>query len=258
MKILSSVTLNWSICWANLPTLQFQGSLIKCKNAWLNLLHYSKWPLLITCGLPHQSGWDNPQYCEAELDPNGVHINLLEFIAIFIELWVTIRQLHINHTANNALPSEHIPAGGHRIMAVADNTSALSWLRYAARTKRPPVRRLARFLVAFLSHPFAATNLRVQGRHIPGPMNTGADLLSRFELAASWDSVTQQCPPLRPLRTCLIPRELLASLAYLVTNEPTEEWFDKKMIQLWTLELLFSGTGSCPRLWGTQTSLSPP
>ena len=71
------------------------------------------------------------------------------------------------------------------LLALADNTSALSWLRYASRTRRPHVRRLARFFLSMLAHPFPALTLRVQGKHLPGLENVGADFLSRFEKAPS-------------------------------------------------------------------------
>jgi hypothetical protein len=116
------------------------------------------------CGLKKNVGWNNAgNYAEASIDPKRVHINLLEFFAIFIELWICIRQLHSSITTlAPATPGKTIPPGGHRLLALADNTSALSWLRYASRTCRPPVCHLARLLTAFLSHPFAAEHLRVQ------------------------------------------------------------------------------------------------
>jgi len=121
-------------------------------------------------------------------------------------------------------------------------------------TKRPVVRRLARLLTAFLSSPFSAAFVRVQGKHLPGLKNTAADLLSQFKLAPSWESAMQQSHHLLPLPTCQVPHVVLSSLAYLISNEPTKEWFKTKMIELWTVELRPFAHGSS-RLQGTQTSL---
>ena len=204
---------------------------------------------LQACAIPTQ-GRHNPQYHEPKAEPTPAHINILEFFGIFIELWFLLRSLKERYDAD---PST-VPPGGFRILALADNTSALSWLQHATRTKRPVIRRLARLLTAFLSSPFPAAYVRVQGKHLPGLQNTAADLLSRFELAPSWESAMQQSDHLLPLPTCQVPHVVLSLLAYLINNEPTEEWFETKMIELWTVELLPFAHGSS-RLRGTQTSL---
>jgi len=204
---------------------------------------------LKACAIP-TNGRHNPQYHEPKAEKAPAHINILEFFGIFIELWFLMRSLKETSEAN---PST-VPPGGFRILALADNTSALSWLQYATRTKRPVVRRLARLLTAFLSSPFPAALVRVQGKHLPGLENTAADLLSRFELAPSWESAMQQSPLLLPLPTCQVPHVVLSSLAYLINNEPTEAWFETKMTELWTVELRPFTHGSS-RLQGTQTSL---
>lgn len=221
-----------------------------------------KWRLSLEdfhqCGLPAGPGrWTNPQNYGSDVYPDNPHINILEFIALIIEIWICARQIHRATTDPSSSDTfANAPPGGHRLGALADNTSALSWLRYASRTKRIPVRNLARLLMAFLSHPFITALLCVQGRHLAGRDNIGADLLSRFENAPSWESATEQYPPLATLRTCLLPRELLSVIAYAVSQKPTGDWFETKAIELWTLEPPGFGTGSAT-LVGTTTSLSP-
>jgi len=164
-----------------------------------------------SCSFPIFGLLNTHNYFESFAEHRPIHINLLEFVAIFLDLWIVIRRLaHLHHTLPSATPH-----GGHRILALADNTSAVSWLQYATRTKRPVIRRLARFLTAFLSSPFPAQLVRVQGRHLAGKLNVEADVLSRFELAPSWESAMQQHSVLAPLPTCQLPRELLSLLAYL-------------------------------------------
>ena len=198
---------------------------------------------LASHGLTQQSGFDNPQYWEEELDPYKLHINILEFLAIFIELWIILRQLEWE-TTEAAPVRRGIPAGGHRILCMADNTSAVSWLRYATRTRRAVVRRLAQLLMAFLSHPFPSEHVRVQGRHLRGVDNPGADFLSRFEKCPSWDSVIRAHAPLNRLRIFPLPPRLLSILVSAIISPQTEAWFAARTTELWTLELPAFVTGS--------------
>jgi hypothetical protein len=186
---------------------------------------------LVTAGIPSSVGWDNKaNYHEPDLDPNGVHINILEFFAIFVKLWICARQLllatsiQVATGSKPSTPAEVIPHGGHPLLVRADNTSTLSWLRYATRTKRPPVRRLAKFLTYFLCHPFITSGIHIQGKHIKGTANVSADLLSRFEKCPSWESVMANLAKFRNLQTCLIPAELLSLLVSVYLREQTVEW----------------------------------
>jgi hypothetical protein len=70
-------------------------------------------------------------------DPDSLHINILELIALIINIWLTLVSI-IQHG--------NIPRG-HIIAMLADNTSALSWMRYASRTKHPVVCKLSRFIM---------------------------------------------------------------------------------------------------------------
>lgn len=215
---------------------------------------------LRAAGLPSGMAWNNKQnYHEEALDPMGLHINILEFIAIIIELWICLRQLHAaRHSSsppNSEEPAATDPPGGHRLLARADNTSALSWLRYATRTKRPKVRFLARLLTAFLSHPFAAPFVLVQGLHLAGTANVNADHLSRPELSESWAAVMENCVQLRNLRVCLLPPELLSLLVSAFLKEQTEEWYETAMTRLWTIAPPVFVTGS-QRPVGTSTSVA--
>jgi hypothetical protein len=203
---------------------------------------------LVAHGFPAHMGWNNlTNFWEPDLDRTQAHINILEFVAIFIELWVCLRQIETAHLQQNTqrqLPAEIIPAGGHRLLARADNTSALSWLRYATRTKRPPVRRLARLLTSFLCHPFASSHVQIQGRHIKGTANVSADHLSRFEKSPSWAAAMANSARLRNLRICLLPPNLLSLLASVYLQEQTEAWYGEAMTKLWTLAPPIFVTGS--------------
>jgi hypothetical protein len=214
---------------------------------------------LVQAGAPARMSWNNPHnYHEPDIDPKAFHINVLEFFSIFIQIWIIVRQLFAASSTQPSFeaPGEIIPDGGHRILVRADNTSALSWLRYATRTKRLPVRRIARLLTAFLCHSFTATYLHFQGKHLAGIVNVSADHLSRFEKSASWAAVMRNCPNLTNLRICLLPRELLSILVSAYIKEQTEEWFDDATTRLWTIASPVFVTGSA-RPQGTSTSVAP-
>jgi hypothetical protein len=67
---------------------------------------------------------------DAPINAKGLHINILEFLALIINLWFVLWAIH--HRA--------IPPGGWILSLRTDNTSALSWLQHSARTKNPIVK----------------------------------------------------------------------------------------------------------------------
>jgi hypothetical protein len=157
---------------------------------------------------------------EPDLDARGVHINVLEFVAIIVNLWLTI-------VLSRRRP---IPVGGNIFAVFADNTSALSWLRYASRSHRPHVSRLARFVSALL---FASDfQGKIQGRHLAGQINRGADALSRCRQYPTWASATAQCSLLSSCDTYRIPHELLSVLGSMTSNKPIEVEYAALTIKL--------------------------
>ena len=100
-------------------------------------------------------------------------------------------------------------------------------MKHAARTHRPRVQRLTRFLTIYLMQISGSTQLR--GEHIPGKDNMDADLLSRFSGAPSWASVYDQGSPV--LRTCQafqVRRDALSAIANLLSSEQTEAWYTQR------------------------------
>jgi len=81
---------------------------------------------LKACAIP-TNGCHNPQYHEPRAKQAPAHINILEFFGIFIELWFLLRSPKQTYEADPTTA----PPGGFRILALANNTSALSWLEYA-------------------------------------------------------------------------------------------------------------------------------
>jgi hypothetical protein len=139
------------------------------------------------------------KYAAEPLDAksDGLHINLLEFLATIVNLWILIKIVC-------TLPPNRT---GYIIDLLPDNTSALSWLRVTASTQDPRLQPLCCFASTLLV--VASQQLtRVQPRHIPGKDNHEADFLSRSEngRVPSWERVTEQCSQLRTCQVCLLPR----------------------------------------------------
>jgi hypothetical protein len=144
--------------------------------------------------------------------------------------------------------------GGHIFAVFADNTSALSWLRYASRSHRPNVRQLARFVSALL---FASGfQGKVQGKHLAGVANRGADALSRCRQYPTRACATRRCSHLSTCQAYRLPRKLSLLLASITSSTRTEEVSAQEMTELLNLvpsTLRVGCNGSA-----TTTSLSPP
>ncbi len=177
------------------------------------------------------------KYAAEEMDERreGLHSNPLEFLGCIINLWLSI---HIIQSMP-ACPT------GYILDLWSDNTSALSWMRLTAATCDPRIQPLARLASTFLV--LASQHLtRVQPRHIPGKLNFEADFLSRSENGhvPSWERVTAQCSQLRTCLVCLLPRELLSSLAGLISFGLTEGTYVQLATRLLTLDYVTLPVGS--------------
>jgi len=163
------------------------------------------------------------QGAEFDDDSAQLHVNIGEFIAIIINLWLAM-----------ALARPHdVPPGGWIWRANADNTSALSWMRYASRTHSPVIMALARFLTALIA--FSPFPINLQGYHIPGVLNVGPDALSRPHQYPTWASVFAAAPALQTFTAYQIPRELISSLIDAALNNLTSQQLKQRIIELLTI-----------------------
>jgi hypothetical protein len=182
----------------------------------------------------------------ADFDDNGLHINPLEFIAIIINVWVALKLI-------DTFP--HVSTG-YIVTLLSDNTSAISWIRTAGKCRDPGIRRLARLASALLVRACSLTTI-FYCRHIPGKQNDEADCLSRLvnESIPSWDYVTTQCSRLQTCRICLLPPELLSTIAEILLSPPIEATYDDVTTQLLSLELVILPLGLRPP--ALQSTVSP-
>jgi hypothetical protein len=135
------------------------------------------------------AGFNMKALSKGEYEPqpgfNGLHITPLELISIIINAVLDLAW------ANTVTAR----AGDHIFRICADNTSALSWTRNMARDTNSIVRCLVRFIVTIL----VASGIPciLQGKHIPGEENVGANRLSRSTLAPSQEYVLAACPAVK-------------------------------------------------------------
>ena len=179
--------------------------------------------------------------------PTGkLHINVLEFVAVFINTWLGVSLL-------SQRPS---PPGGWILHLRADNTSALSWMTHASRSRTPHVQDITRGYAAFLTF-FRPNTFAIQRSHIPGADNTQADTLSRPLQFPSWTSVHDLCPDLRPLPPFQIPSNLLSHLLWLVSLPPTGAQLENATLALQRLAPTTSPAGALTGASMTLPSPSP-
>ena len=175
----------------------------------------------------------NDDTCEPDgASDDGLHINVLEFVVIIIQLWFVLKFIQQSGPR----------LGGYIVTLIGDNTSALSWLRYAARSHRPAVRELSRFALALtLACSF---DMKLSGRHLAGSLNTGADALSRPQEFPMWDCAIKQHSPLAHCQAYRVPFELLSVLAEIISSAKTGVAYEPPTTELLTLALSTLSTGS--------------
>ena len=167
-------------------------------------------------------------------DDDEAHINILEFLAIVINMWLLLKLLSNREGQEK---QKHVIA-----RFLADNTSALSWLSHASRTKRPRVRNLARLLTSLLLS--RDLPIQVSGMHIPGETNRDTDRLSRFSEHPSWVSLMRDASlNYQNLPAYRVPRKLLTIAWSAVSNSQIADTSEQVTTALWRLELKPLPTG---------------
>jgi hypothetical protein len=179
-------------------------------------------------------------------DQGEHHINVLEFVAIVINMWICLKLLHKQEHQTPGHPTLHI------LLTKADNTSALGWLKYSARVRSPAVRALASFfktLLTFANVPFAMQKDHIQ--HIPGEENVSADALSRpISKGQSWASAMHNAGPiLEGLQPYQLPSSLISEIFNCITRQNPGELSEKRMMAIWKIKLR-----TLPDGWQTATS----
>ena len=180
-------------------------------------------------------GWPIPfntgKYDKIDFSHN-THINILEFLAIIVNMWMLLKTL-----GKQPYKSRYSNADGTQLIALflADNTTALSWLQHPDRVKRVGNRNLVRFLTSMVLH--RDFPLQISSLHIPGVQNVEADALSRFTNNPSWVSLINDVSlDLRLMTAYQVPQSLLTFLWSLSSRKQIVDISESEMTQLWRLE----------------------
>ena len=167
-------------------------------------------------------------------NPDDLHINTLEFFAIIINIWFVILYIHQDPTK----------VGGHIIWILANNTSTLSWFKYAAHSHQQAICNLAylcHHLIVFLQTVEFAT---FKGQHIQGKENIKVDALSCPELFPTLASTIMQHSQLQTCHAFLLPFRLLSMITRALSYPTIEASFINKIIALLTLMPTSSAIGA--------------
>ena len=137
---------------------------------------------------------------------NLLHINILEFMAVVITIWLTILAMDIKDRGN-----------GMKILAQTDNTSALGWLKASSKYNKSD--RVASAIKEAIGQKLAEllmdADLSIYSQHIPGKDNFIADKLSRDTHETNIEqlsSIQKQWPELAPdnLRIVDLPPQIIS------------------------------------------------
>jgi hypothetical protein len=155
-----------------------------------------------------------------------LHINIKEFIAILINVYfmmITFRAAQ----STNSLPPNLGDLDGWIFELLTDNTTAISWVTHASRTRDRMVIRLthlfSRLVYSFNSHiPSLFKPI-----HLPGILNDEADALSRPLLFPTYSAVFKKYPILSSLPPRRPPTNLVSLLRDAICGSWTEERIEK-------------------------------
>jgi hypothetical protein len=162
------------------------------------------------------------------------HINILEFIALIINVYICVIALSSPRFRRRLGLCDE---AGILVDCLADNTSALSWMMHASRTRSMPIRNLSLFLVSLVYHANTPFPVQFSGHHIAGVHNLLADALSRPSTYPSYSSVFAAFPALQSLRRCQVPQRLIVMILSCLSPQPMEVPSDSTMKKLLALQL---------------------
>lgn len=167
-----------------------------------------------------------------------LHINPLEYLGALINLWICIKCVILLGPID----------GGYILALLIDNTTAVSWMSIASRTKDPLLQGLARLGSALLVEA-SQLLMKVCPKHHPGNQNGAADALSRPQLQGndhenSLASVIEEWSQLQTCRICLLPFKLLSKIALTLKEPPTGDQYGRVTTDLLTLEPNFLPIGA--------------
>ena len=189
------------------------------------------------------------------LNAADLHINIKEFLALFINVYFSmiafssLRQL-------NRLPQHLQSLDGWIFHLKTDNTSSISWMLHASRSREPIITRLAQLLSRLIYQFNSVSPTAFRPQHIPGDQNNEADALSRPQIYPTYQSIFNKFPHLQDLRPLRLPSKLISLLKRTMFSPLTEEQSENAMTLL--LKADVSSFAPISKHWRSLTLLSHP
>ena len=171
----------------------------------------------------------------SNLNAENLHINIKEFLAMLITIYFKMISLK-SLQDTNSLPPHLSKLDGFIFESYTDNTSAISWMTHASKSREPIVVRLthllSRMIFSFNSHSPSL----FKPLHIPGKLNEEADALSRPLLFPTYSDVFLSFPHLSRLPPLRLPSQLKSILLGTISGTLTEVQTKNAMITLFSPE----------------------
>jgi len=180
-----------------------------------------------------------PERCKP-LPEGKMHISMLDYLAVFINTWLSIKVLLIRG----------IPHSGWILRFLYENASKLDWMAHASRAHRPTIQNITHTAYAAMITFLSPSIFNVITEHVPGVNNNGADVFSCPYQFLTWSSVSLDLNPLTAYR---IPVELLLHLHWIGSPPQTECILENVTTALLSGTDYFSNEAKHS---GSQTSLS--
>ena len=169
------------------------------------------------------------------LDSRNLHINIKEFLALFINTYFNMISF-LDMLKSKTLKPTLATLDGWIFHLFSDNTSSISWMTHASRSRDPAIIRLAH-LLSQLIFQFNKTSPSVfQPLHIPGELNEEADALSRPKIYPTYSDVFTKYPSLKDLTPLRPPSKLISLLKRTISGPMNEVQTKRTMTSLFKLE----------------------
>lgn len=173
--------------------------------------------------------------------PEALHINVLEFLAIYISTWLGLKLIHQKILSGEPISTSQ----GVCFHIHSDNTSAISWMYHASRTSRQKhVQNLSRAFQTLLLEYDSLFYLSFESSHIKGDENGPADALSRPRTWPSFNDVWSDFPTLSKIPTYQIPSEVLQHLGCILSQQRSEDMYVNATRALLQVEPLILTNGA--------------
>lgn len=160
-----------------------------------------------------------PAWIESPSSHDRWHINIHEFIGIIINSFMMMLAFFKHRSRPDLVPE----SDGWIFLLEADNTSALSWMKYLSRNREPHIVQLCHLYSHLTFHFNSIFPSRFDGQHLAGVLNEEADALSRPQKFPTYATVFTSYPEMRSLPAYRVPPKLISAINACLSRTSTKE-----------------------------------